>query len=125
MVQKLLLVGAGGFVGSAGRYFISDWMHRQTEHEHGAAAGTFVVNIVGCLLIGLLYGMGESRDLFTVETRLFIFVGCLGGFTTFSAFGLDTFHMLRQTQYTLAFLNITAQILLGFAAVWTGYLLGK
>jgi CrcB protein len=79
--------------------------------------------VVGCLLIGFLAGMAESRAAFTPEIRLFIFVGILGGFTTFSSFALETFALARDTQTVAALANIGLQLALGLGAVWIGNIL--
>ena len=83
--------------------------------------GTLAVNVLGCLEIGFLAGLAESRLTFTTDARLFLFVGIVGGFTTFSAFARDTFSLARNTQ-SIAALNIALQIVLGLLAVWIGNL---
>ena len=79
------------------------------------------VNMVGCLLIGLLAGLTESRNLLGPETRALILVGVLGGFTTFSTFGYETIQLLRDGESLAAFSNVGLQICLGLVAVWIGY----
>lgn len=86
--------------------------------------GTFSVNMLGCFVIGLLAKLSESKGLFQGDTRLFLFVGILGGFTTFSAFGYESFQLLRDGQYLQAFLNATLQVILGLLFVWLGFILG-
>jgi len=83
--------------------------------------GTLAVNVLGSLLIGLLAGIAESRPTFTTEARLFLIVGVVGGFTTFSAFAWETFALPRKS---VGALNIAVQLLLGLSAVWMGHLLG-
>ena len=121
---KVLLVGAGGFIGSILRYsvglFFSQWA--------GSAKfpfGTFVVNIIGCLVIGFLSAMAEFRGMFTDEARAFIFVGILGGFTTFSSFGNETIDLWRGAREVLAVVNVAGHLILGLAAVWLGRLLAN
>jgi CrcB protein len=82
--------------------------------------GTLVVNVLGCLVIGFLAGLAETRAAFTPETRLFLFVGVLGGFTTFSSFALETLSLARDTQQVAALINIGLQLTLGLLAVWIG-----
>lgn len=82
--------------------------------------GTFAVNMLGCLLIGYLMQLSESRGVFQAEGRLFVFVGVLGGFTTFSSFGLETFHLLRDGEYMFAIANAVGQVVLGLVLVWLG-----
>jgi CrcB protein len=87
--------------------------------------GTLLVNVLGCLLIGLLAGLAEARDLFSHEMRLFLFVGLLGGFTTFSTFGLESFELLRAGNWGMALANVSAQVFLSLAAVWAGFTFSK
>lgn len=95
---KIILVGIGGFFGSACRYIITGSIQRIPLLET-FPWGTFAVNIGGCFLIGLLSGLLENRQFFSPETRLFILVGFLGGFTTFSTFGLESYSFLRDGQW--------------------------
>jgi len=87
--------------------------------------GTFLVNMSGCLLIGFLAQISEARAVLSSEMRLLIFVGLIGGFTTFSSFGYETFQLLRDGQYLYAGLNAVGQVLLGLGCVWLGYVLGR
>ena len=115
-----LLVGAGGFLGAVARYGLSGLVHRQlplTTFPYG----TLAVNLVGCLVIGLLLGLVESRQLFGPEFRTFALIGILGAFTTFSTFGYETFAMLRDGEHLRALLNVGAQVIFGLALVWLGY----
>lgn len=117
---KLLMVGAGGFVGSIGRYLIGIGSQRITALP-GFPHGTLIVNILGCLAIGLLAGFVETRPGgVSDEMRLFLFVGILGGFTTFSAFGLDSIQLMRDHSTGLALLNVVLQVVVGLLAVWGG-----
>jgi CrcB protein len=86
---------------------------------------TAVVNVIGCLLIGLLGRWFESAEPMPPQWRLFLMVGLLGGFTTFSAFGYETHLLLRDRHLGLALLNVLGQVSLGLAAVWMGYQLGS
>ena len=123
MLRNLLLVGAGGFLGSIGRYLVGGWTHRLV----GAAFpyGTLAVNVIGCLLIGFLGGLADTRQLFSAEARLFLFLGVLGGFTTFSSFGYETFAFARSGEFLFAGLNIVLQLVLGLTAVWLGYFVSR
>jgi CrcB protein len=85
--------------------------------------GTLAVNLLGCLLIGLIAGLGESRQLFGPEVRSFALIGLLGGFTTFSTFGYETFAMIRDSEYVRAAANVGVHVGLGLALVWFGYAL--
>ena len=116
---KILLVGSGGFIGSALRYLIGSGVQRWFS-EHRMPYGTMAVNILGCLVIGFLGGLTESRAWFTQEIRLFFFLGILGGFTTFSSFGYETVNLVRSGLGLHGFSNIVLHIVLGLGAVWTG-----
>lgn len=115
----IVLVGVGSLIGGVLRYGLSTWVYRALDNPW-FPYGTLAVNGLGCLVIGFLAGMAESRLAFTSEARLFIFVGILGGFTTFSSFALETFSLARDTQSAAAFVNIALQLVLGLAAVWIG-----
>lgn len=89
----------------------------------GSAAfpfGTLAVNTLGCLVIGFLSQMAEARGVFTPETRALVFVGVLGGFTTFSTFSNETWNLLHGNQIFPALANIGAHLLFGLGAVWLG-----
>jgi len=118
---QILLVGAGGFIGSSLRFVISSWAQR-SEFVAGFPLGTLVVNVIGCLLIGVLGGIAEHRQLLEPGQRLFLAVGVLGGFTTFSAFAFETVSLLQAADVGRAILNVFAQITLGCLAALLGYL---
>lgn len=120
----ILLVGAGGFLGSIFRYVLSGWVHRILDNPW-FPYGTLVVNITGSLAIGFLAGLADSRSLFSSEARLFVFIGLLGGFTTFSSLTIETFSLTRSAQLLAAAMNVTLQIFLGLLAVWLGNLLAR
>ncbi|HEX5019598.1 MAG TPA: fluoride efflux transporter CrcB [Candidatus Binatia bacterium] len=120
----LLLVGAGGFLGSVFRYVLSGWVHRVLDNPW-FPYGTLVVNVSGSVAIGFLSGLAENRSLFTSDARLFVFIGILGGFTTFSSFALETFSLGRNTQIAAALANIMMQVFLGLLGVWVGNLLSR
>lgn len=115
-----LLVGVGGAMGALLRYGVSGLVHRQFPQTL-FPVGTLVVNLSGCLLIGIVAGLAESRQLFTAEMRVFVMIGILGGFTTFSAFGLESYAMLREANYAGLAGNIALQVCAGLALVWAGY----
>lgn len=120
----IILVGAGGCVGSVLRYVLSGWVHRVLDNPW-FPYGTLVVNITGSVAIGFLAGLAENRSLFSSDTRLFVFIGLLGGFTTFSSFTVETLSLARNTQFVAALTNVAAQIILGLLAVWFGNLLAR
>jgi len=86
---------------------------------------TLVINVLGCLVIGLLAALSESRGVFSGTTRAFLFIGVLGGFTTFSSFGYETFQLMRDGQASAAVLSTALQVVLGIGAVWGGYTISR
>jgi len=119
-MQQVLLVGAGGFVGSALRYIVSTGVQRYLG-ESWLPYGTLAVNIVGCFVIGLLAGLADSRQLLSPETRLVLMVGLLGGFTTYSTFAYDSLALLKGGGIAAAAAYIVLHVIVGLAAVWLGY----
>jgi CrcB protein len=124
MVSQIILIGIGGFVGSVFRFLLSGFVHR-LEPLSEFPFGTLVVNIVGCLLIGLLNGLAETRQAIGPELRLFLMIGMLGGFTTFSAFGYETLALIRDAEVFRAMGNIFLHVFFGLVAVWLGDMLGR
>jgi CrcB protein len=118
-MKGIVLVALGGAIGSVARYKVSGWVLHHTL-DWRFPAGTFTVNVVGCLLAGVLAGLAEKHNLLSPETRLFLFTGILGGFTTFSAFGLETMHLLRRGDVLIAGANVVLSVLAGLAALWLG-----
>lgn len=116
---KIIFVGLGGFAGSVSRYLLAGWIQKLLDKPY--PYGTFTVNILGCLLIGLLAGLSQGKHYISPETRLLILVGFLGGFTTFSTFSSETFALLADGQMLTASINIAASIVFGLIAVWLGY----
>src|SRR5262245_63399379 len=99
---QIFLVGIGGSLCSIARYKLSGFvLHRTADWRF--PLGTFLVNILGCLVAGILAGLVERQDWFSPNTRIFLFAGICGGFTTFSAFGVDTVFLLRRGEITVAF----------------------
>ena len=123
-MNNLLAIGLGGFLGAAGRYLLAGGIHRLMKTSW-YPVGTLGVNVLGCLLIGFLSGLAEQREIFSPAARLFLLVGFLGGFTTFSTFGYETFGLLREGQFLAAGANVFLQVILGLAAVFGGYLLSR
>lgn len=117
-----LWVGLGGFIGSVARYAASVALAAPAAGRFPWA--TFAVNGVGCLLIGLLAG-ASARVPVAEPVRLFVMTGMLGGFTTFSAFGLESLTLLRRGETGLALLYVLGSVLVGIAAVWIGHRLGS
>ena len=115
-----LWVGAGGAVGSSARYGVNVIIERVFGTPIPLA--TAVVNIVGCAIIGLLAGLVATGQLaLSTQMRAFLFAGIMGGFTTFSSFGLDTLTLVHGDRVGLALGNVAAQLGIGLAAVFVGY----
>lgn len=123
-MKGALFVGIGGFFGSLARYGVGVCVARVFGVQPFPFA-TLIVNLIGCLLIGLLGEMATRRLLITPDLELLLMVGLLGGFTTFSAFGYQTIALLREEQIGLAMLNVAAHIIFGLAAVWVGVMIGR
>jgi CrcB protein len=120
-MAAILLVGTGGFLGSVLRFWLSGWVFRILGRPW-FPVGTLAVNVLGCLFIGFLGGIAEHRRIFNQEIRLFLFIGVLGGFTTFSAFAYETSALLRDSRIFGAWANVGLQIVLGLLAVRVGVL---
>lgn len=123
-MYKVLMVGMGGFAGSVCRYLVSDLSQKLFSNPF-FPYGTLTVNIIGCLLIGLLGGISETRQLFTPEVRALVLIGFLGGFTTFSTFGYEIFTIARDGQMAAALTNLLLHLMLGFGSVWLGFSMSK
>jgi CrcB protein len=119
-ITAAVLVGTGGFVGSILRYGVSGLVHWKLPLAL-FPYGTLVVNLTGCLLIGVLSGLAESRVALGPDLRIFLLVGVLGSFTTFSTLGYETFAMSRDGEHLRAALNMTTHLSLGLFLVWLGY----
>lgn len=118
-MHNLLLVGFGGFLGSVARYKLGGLVLHMAANERFPYS-TFAINVLGCLVVGVLAGLAERHDMFGPEARLFLFTGLLGGFTTFSAFGLEAVGLLRRGELAIAALYAGGSVVLGIAAVWLG-----
>lgn len=116
------MVGSGGFLGAVCRYGLSGLVHRKLALAT-FPYGTLAVNLLGCFAIGALAGLVESRQLFGPDFRRFVLIGLLGGFTTYSTFGYETFAMIRGAEYVRAFANVGIHVILGLALVAAGYAL--
>jgi len=116
------LVGLGGFAGAMLRYGLSGLVQARSPFAT-FPWGTLAVNLTGCLLIGTLTGLADSRQLFSPELRTFALIGLLGGFTTFSTFGFETFALLRDAEYAQAIAYVGLHVAVGLILVWAGYAL--
>jgi len=118
-IVDVLWVGLGGFVGSSLRFVISGWVHR-LPGTSSFPYGTLVVNVVGCILLGFIGGWAEHRQVLPPATRLFVMIGVLGGFTTFSTFAYETLAFAHGADVGRALANIGLQVVLGLGAAWLG-----
>lgn len=105
------------------RYWLSEWTARRFGETF--PAGTLIVNLAGCFLAGLLFYLMFERYLVSPTVRVVVLIGLLGGFTTFSSFGLQTFALLRDGEMGLALFNIAVSNVGGLLMVWVGYSLAK
>lgn len=117
-MTNILFIALGGGVGAVLRYWLAHWA--QGLGGEAFPSGTLVVNVVGCLLIGFLASLFAGPFIVRDEVRLGLLVGLLGGFTTFSSYGLETLALLGDRAYGLAFLNIALANGVGLAGVWAG-----
>ena len=123
-LPQLLWVGVGGFLGSVGRFVVSGFFNRLSP-VLAFPTGTLAVNILGCFLIGLLYGLAESRNILGTDTRIFLFIGVLGGFTTYSTFGFESLALLKDGEFFKTSANVLLHVIVGLLAVWIGDTLGR
>jgi len=117
-MTEVLVVGVGGFLGAIARYGLSGLVHRW--YDGPFPLGTLVVNLLGCFVIGGFMTLVEERQLFAANTRLFVTIGCLGSFTTFSTLGYETLELLRRGSVGLAAGNALGSLAVGLLAVWLG-----
>ncbi|MFL7791942.1 MAG: fluoride efflux transporter CrcB [Anaerolineae bacterium] len=123
-MQKILWVGIGGFAGAVLRYLACGHVQKWAENSR-FPYGTIVVNLVGCLIIGLLSWLADTRCIFTAEMRSFVFIGLLGAFTTFSTFSNETLGLIQEAKGDMAVVNIGTHLVFGLVAVWGGRVLGR
>lgn len=123
MLKSLLIVGTGGFIGTVLRFLVSRYFQENTFSLF--PWGTFTVNIIGSLLIGIFYGMSERGNLLSPEVRMFLTVGICGGFTTFSSLTNDAFMLLQEKEWLKVSLYASLSFFLGLIAVYLGRTLIK
>jgi fluoride exporter len=121
-MAKIILIGIGGAIGAISRYVVSGLDYK---YSYGVfPISTLVINLTGSIIIGFLWGMFESVTV-SSNIRMFIFIGLLGGFTTFSTFALENFNLFRDGERNIALINILISNVLGIVLVYVGYFLSK
>ncbi len=118
MLKMFLITGAGGFLGSGLRYlsqrFIAHFLPVSFPY------GTLIINIAGSFLIGIIFAMGDKTRILSPDVRMFLAVGFCGGFTTFSSFSLDSYGLLRDSEYLYFSIYLFSSVILGILAVIAG-----
>jgi fluoride exporter len=122
-MQKTLLIALAGVVGTLLRYWLSDSVAKQ--YGETFPWGTIAVNLIGCLVTGSVFFLTEYRFVESQMIRTVILVGLLGAFTTFSAYSLQTFTLMRDGELGLALLNVAVSNVLGLFMVWVGYVVSR
>ena len=123
MIKNFLIVGLGGAAGSILRYAVQKFF--QTQSAAAFPTGTLLVNVAGCLLIGILWGMVTRSLLWNEEMKLLLMTGFCGGFTTFSAFTLEGIGLLKENKTALFFVYLTASVVGGLLATFIGIRIAK
>lgn len=119
-MKSILIVALGGAAGAVARFKLSGWILHHTIAWR-FPAGTFAVNVLGCLCAGVLAGLITKHDMLDAELRLLLLTGVLGGFTTFSAFGVETMYLLKRGELAVAAANVLLSVAAGLIALWLGY----
>lgn len=123
MLTKILYISLGGAAGSLSRYWLSGVAQRLTGSSF--PLGTAVVNLLGCLMFGVVWGYFENRMLPGSEIRLLVLTGFMGAFTTFSTYMFETAELVKYGQFFFALINIVGQSVLGLVLILCGIALGK
>ncbi len=121
-MSKLLIIAVGGGIGTLARYIVSGLDYKYSSGVFPLS--TLIVNLSGSFIIGLLWGFSERFSV-TPNLRMFLFIGVLGGYTTFSTLSLETFNLLRNNEYKVALLNMFLTNFIGIILVLTGFIISK
>jgi len=122
-MYRIVLIGIAGMAGTLARYWLSGWADERWSGSF--PAGTLLVNLLGCFLIGFLFHASGERYFVDPIVRVAVLTGFLGGFTTFSSYGVQTFNLMRDGQMGLAGLNFVLSNVAGIIFVWAGYMLSR
>ena len=122
-MTQVLAIGIGGAIGSLLRFWMSDWVH--SFAGRGFPYGTLAVNVLGCLVMGVLFVLLTERFSDNAVLRAGILIGVLGGFTTFSSFSIETFSLMEQGAHIKAALNMALSLVLCVGGTWLGIVLGR
>jgi CrcB protein len=118
MMQNIFIIGAGGFLGAIARYAISLWIGQRWGRSF--PLGTFFINVSGSFLIGFLMALFAERLMLNPQWRMFLVIGFLGAYTTFSTFEYETGALLRDSEWLMAVLNVVLSVCIGFVALKLG-----
>jgi len=113
------VIAIGGAIGSVARYLLSTFVLRVSGTLF--PVGTFVVNVIGCLVFGAIAGAASQRVQISATVRLFLLTGILGGFTTFSSYAFESFVLVRDGQFAWAAINVVGQVVAGLVGIAVGY----
>ncbi|MBF0204864.1 MAG: fluoride efflux transporter CrcB [Desulfamplus sp.] len=116
---KIILVGMGGFMGAILRFWLGTYIQNRNPILD-FPLGTLIVNLSGCMAIGMLSRMDEIKELLSPEIRMFLFMGFLGAFTTFSTFGNETIQLFHAKRVDFALLNVIIHVVVGLSSILIG-----
>jgi CrcB protein len=122
-MYQVLAIGLGGALGSMARFGMSTWVYGVLGRNF--PYGTFVVNVLGCLIMGVLFVLFTERFSDSLILRAGVLIGVLGGFTTFSSFSIETFNLLDQGETIKAVLYVLGSFFVSFSSTWLGVLIGR
>lgn len=123
MLRSLLYIGIGSFAGGICRYLLQQFV--QKHFPSSIPLGTLAVNVIGCFIIGLVYGLSVKGNLLSNDIRLFLAAGICGGFTTFSSFAYENVSMILDGEFLYPLLYVLISVIIGFGAVHAGILFIK